>query len=264
MTPNLDEMLDLSFSPSDAPMWPSDQSPIFDESCNPELGFWPSPESLTDDSQLFQPQDNSYGGCIAPQDLIIPSAEPVLEEKANSYAAPTTKTMNTRGTKREEFASRTRQSVCSMTPKSKRSPVSAPIKRKDSSPIDDLRLDHIPLHRSSHNEIEKRYRNRLNHHIAILRDCVPNLRQAAEMEDGDDAEMCDGGSRRTQQINKATVLREATEYIRELEQANQAMMMDKKLLKERIGTYEKLLMWRSAQKNQQYQPPLGLVPNCAC
>ncbi|RDL32397.1 Uncharacterized protein BP5553_08853 [Venustampulla echinocandica] len=72
---------------------------------------------------------------------------------------------------------------------------------------------------SSHNLIEKRYRNNLNSKINALRDSIPSLRFAGkEEEEGEDAMDSDAGERRkAQKCNKGIILDKAIQYIAELE-----------------------------------------------
>lgn len=62
-------------------------------------------------------------------------------------------------------------------------------------------------HQTTHNAIEKRYRNNLNNKIAALRDSVPSLRIATKenYSDRDSAESDLGGRNEPQKLNKVSV-----------------------------------------------------------
>lgn len=84
--------------------------------------------------------------------------------------------------------------------------------------------------KSTHNLIEKRYRNNINDKINILRDCVPGLRDqssATESTSGDGAPQ--------PRLNKATVLTKAAEYIRQLQQRNSALAKELSALRAQNG-----------------------------
>lgn len=84
--------------------------------------------------------------------------------------------------------------------------------------------------KSTHNLIEKRYRNNINDKINVLRDCVPFLRDlsnATESTNGDGAPQ--------PRLNKATVLTKAAEYIRQLQQRNNALTKELNALRAQQG-----------------------------
>ena len=65
----------------------------------------------------------------------------------------------------------------------------------------------------SHNIVERRYRTNINQKIAALRDSIPRLRDAKELEH----QPLPVGDSPVQKLNKATVLSTAVDYIHELE-----------------------------------------------
>ncbi|ODQ80108.1 hypothetical protein BABINDRAFT_21863, partial [Babjeviella inositovora NRRL Y-12698] len=96
--------------------------------------------------------------------------------------------------------------------------------------------------KSSHNVIEKRYRNNINDKINYLRDSVPTLRylvikQEAEEEyqqqhrnasidttnAGMEPDINLEGLKPAKKLNKATILTKSIEYIKHLEEKNQRL-----------------------------------------
>lgn len=117
--------------------------------------------------------------------------------------------------------------------------------------------------KSSHNMIEKRYRNNLNDKIAELRDSVPSLRVMSkgmnlggdhDGGDDEDAEEEDlQGLTPAHKLNKATILSKATEYISHLEKRNAFLTKENAGLKARVDAFEILLMSSRQAQQQQVQ-----------
>ncbi|KAG9517480.1 hypothetical protein KCV07_g6193, partial [Aureobasidium melanogenum] len=105
-----------------------------------------------------------------------------------------------------------------------------------------------PIKKTSHNVIEKRYRNNLNDKIAELRDSVPSLRAMSRPNGNDDSEDLEGLTP-AHKLNKATVLAKATEYIKHLEKRAKTQADELTQLKTRMANMEKA-MARSAPGNQ--------------
>lgn len=95
--------------------------------------------------------------------------------------------------------------------------------------------------KSAHNAIERRYRNNINDRIAELKNAVPALlyakvkdntnrpgqkRQQQEDEDEEDGEEYIDGVAVATKLNKATILRKATEYIEHLKQQSNTMKQE--------------------------------------
>lgn len=98
--------------------------------------------------------------------------------------------------------------------------------------------DHHPNKKStSHNVIEKRYRNNLNDKIVELRNSVPSLRAMGRANHGDGNEDL-GGLTPAHKLNKATVMAKATEYIKHLEKRNRTMADEMDALKEQLAKVE--------------------------
>jgi len=111
-----------------------------------------------------------------------------------------------------------------------------------------------PLKKTAHNMIEKRYRTKLNERIATLRDAVPSLRAKAmssKINDDDDDDDNEGGAT-TSRMNKATVLSEARDYIRDLEKRVKLLGDVNDELKQRLETYEKLASMGGQPQNIAY------------
>jgi hypothetical protein len=86
------------------------------------------------------------------------------------------------------------------------------------------------VRRKAHNEIEKRYRIRLNDKIAELRDSIPSLRgNPASLFSGNPGDIDVGigcGRGAAHKVNKANVLEKATEYIKNLELCNRRLQAE--------------------------------------
>ncbi|KAL4894418.1 hypothetical protein BDV59DRAFT_11245 [Aspergillus ambiguus] len=96
----------------------------------------------------------------------------------------------------------------------------------------------MPAKKRAHNVVEKRYRANLNEKIAELRDSVPSLRATKASNVGilDDE---DEGVTHTKQLNKASILSKATEYIRHLEIRNKRLEDENTGLKNRLRQVDK-------------------------
>ena len=117
--------------------------------------------------------------------------------------------------------------------------------------------DEPPVKKTSHNVIEKRYRNNLNDKIIELRQSVPALRaMGRDGEEGEDLE----GLAPAHKLNKATIMAKATEYIKHLEKRNQKMEDEMAALKTRVATVEAAFnKARSRQAQSNTEPPNGTV-----
>ncbi|KAI7267490.1 hypothetical protein KC335_g7687, partial [Hortaea werneckii] len=94
-----------------------------------------------------------------------------------------------------------------------------------------------PPTKTSHNVIEKRYRNNLNDKIVELRNSVPSLRAMGRTNGGEDNEDLEGLTP-AHKLNKATVMAKATEYIKHLEKRNKTMADEMAGLQARLAAVE--------------------------
>ncbi len=105
--------------------------------------------------------------------------------------------------------------------------------------------------RTTHNDVERKYRTNLKDRIAELRAAVPALQAQQDVES-------DGtSSHAAPKVSKGTVLSKATEYIQQLEQANRAMANEHQQLMERLHTLEAMLQ-NSGVRTPQYTPNHGM------
>ncbi|GAB7365751.1 hypothetical protein MBLNU230_g7086t1 [Neophaeotheca triangularis] len=96
--------------------------------------------------------------------------------------------------------------------------------------------DEPPVKKTSHNVIEKRYRNNLNDKIVELRNSVPSLRAMGRSNGGGDEDL--EGLTPAHKLNKATVMGKATEYIKHLEKRNKSMQEEMDAMKARLNAVE--------------------------
>ncbi|KAG0645140.1 Processed sterol regulatory element-binding 1 [Hyphodiscus hymeniophilus] len=102
---------------------------------------------------------------------------------------------------------------------------------------------HLPVKKTAHNMIEKRYRTNLNDKIAALRDSVPSLRIITRRNArGEEVEEDLDGLTPAHKLNKATILSKATEYIAHIERRNKILTKETAALKSRIEAFEILMM----------------------
>lgn len=119
--------------------------------------------------------------------------------------------------------------------------------------------DEPPVKKTSHNVIEKRYRNNLNDKIVELRNSVPSLRAMGRTNGGDDSEDLEGLTP-AHKLNKATVMAKATEYIKHLEKRNKIMAQEMSTLKDRLAAVEAAIgKSRDQQSNSSNSPPSGTI-----
>ena len=119
--------------------------------------------------------------------------------------------------------------------------------------------DGPPVKKTSHNVIEKRYRNNLNDKIVELRNSVPALRAMSRTNHGQDDEDLEGLAP-AHKLNKATVMGKATEYIKHLEKRNKTMQDKMDALKARMAAVEATFgSNRNRTASASLSPPSGTV-----
>jgi hypothetical protein len=95
--------------------------------------------------------------------------------------------------------------------------------------------------RSSHNAIEKRYRNNLNSKIVALQKVIPSLQEAPSHEQvGDDAKYTK--DKPTHKYRKAAILAQAIEYIAYLEGSTERLSRETSILKAQVIAFKKQLV----------------------
>ncbi|KAK5170135.1 Clr6 histone deacetylase associated PHD protein-2 Cph2 [Saxophila tyrrhenica] len=115
--------------------------------------------------------------------------------------------------------------------------------------------DGNPIKKTSHNVIEKRYRNNLNDKIVELRNSVPSLRAVGKANRGENNEADLEGLTPAHKLNKATVMGKATEYIKHLEKRNKTIVDEMATLKARLAALEATM-----GKNRDRQASLSMSP----
>ncbi|KAF2173191.1 hypothetical protein M409DRAFT_17137 [Zasmidium cellare ATCC 36951] len=110
-----------------------------------------------------------------------------------------------------------------------------------------------PIKKTSHNVIEKRYRNNLNDKIVELRNSVPALRALGRANKGQDTEDLEGLTP-AHKLNKATVMAKATEYIKHLEKRNKTMADEMAELKAQLSKVEAAI-GKSKDRQTSSSPP---------
>ncbi|KAK0908743.1 Clr6 histone deacetylase associated PHD protein-2 Cph2 [Friedmanniomyces endolithicus] len=115
--------------------------------------------------------------------------------------------------------------------------------------------DEPPVKKTSHNVIEKRYRNNLNDKIVELRNAVPALRAMGRADNGGDEEDLEGLTP-AHKLNKATVMGKATEYIKHLEKRNKTIADEMEALQARLDAVEAAIgTSRDRQVSMSKSPP---------
>ncbi|KAK0364933.1 Clr6 histone deacetylase associated PHD protein-2 Cph2 [Friedmanniomyces endolithicus] len=115
--------------------------------------------------------------------------------------------------------------------------------------------DEPPVKKTSHNVIEKRYRNNLNDKIVELRNAVPALRAMGRADNGGDEEDLEGLTP-AHKLNKATVMGKATEYIKHLEKRNKTIADEMEALQARLDAVEAAIgTSRDRQTSMSKSPP---------
>jgi small-conductance mechanosensitive channel len=119
-------------------------------------------------------------------------------------------------------------------------------KKQQRQQFEKPKTSNVSKSKSTHNMVEKRYRNNLNSKITTLSQCIPNLYDSKESKAN----------------NKATILRKSIEYIAELEQDNKKLTVESTALRAKIIAFERVLFSQTMARmiNQRnYQAPSAFV-----
>jgi hypothetical protein len=176
--------------------------------------------------------------------LIIPHFEftsPVYSSLRSQHSEKKRMSAKQSPTEVDSFTSPDR--YASESPSSDDSPAqSTNLKKRKASINDDDSNETLQGNKkSSHNMIEKRYRNNLNDKIAALRDSVPALRVISRTNNADSGDEDLEGLTPAHKLNKATVLSKATEYIKHLQKQKNRMEVEIAELKNRVASYERMI-----------------------
>ena len=137
--------------------------------------------------------------------------------------------------------------LSSLSPQATAPPKKKPGRKRKSVASGDSSVDgEPPVKKTSHNVIEKRYRNNLNDKILELRDSVPSLRVTSKPNGEEDGSEDLEGLTPAHKLNKSTIMAKATEYIRHLEKRNKSMSDDLDALKRRLRALEQAQSRNSA------------------
>lgn len=228
---------------------------------NATLDFGPGNE-LSPGFALFGTGDLHAGfdfDQIAPSDNLAPSI-PKIDTNTASWALPPTglehpnlqpettlsaTTPSLRQSPQSSSGTQNRRSLSSNPPdppkkrggRKRKAETQAEISPEGVENGDSQDGDEPPIKKTSHNVIEKRYRNNLNDKIVELRNAVPSLRAMGRANNGKETEDLEGLTP-AHKLNKATVMAKATEYIRHLEKRNQKMQDEMAALKAQLERIE--------------------------
>lgn len=126
-----------------------------------------------------------------------------------------------------------------------------------------------PKNNTAHNIIERRYRNNINDRISELKDVVPALRhakvgkkrKASSSSDPDEQEEYIDGVAVATKLNKATILKKATDYIHHLKYTNDQLQQENVLLQQCLqrlpggsSAFTQFQAYKLQQQQQQQQP----------
>ncbi|CAK7568033.1 MAG: Clr6 histone deacetylase associated PHD protein-2 Cph2 [Sporothrix epigloea] len=215
----------------------------------------------------FAAQPNSVQAHLSPE--VLESLTPAQQETLKNIAMPAH--LQYHSPKSEPSPQSSAGGGPSASPDAADAARSNTRKRKSSADEDDDDDDDdddgmLPIKKTAHNMIEKRYRTNLNDKIAALRDSVPSLRIMSKSARGEDTtedreEL--HGLTPAHKLNKATVLSKATEYIRHLEKRNTRLLDENSQMQQRISAFEKLFMHGALSHANSMSPmaqqsPMGM------
>jgi hypothetical protein len=210
------------------------------ESLVDHLSTGVSKEPALENSSSLWPAAGENNDAPQPTELLAP-----IILASNDYPASTSSTSQNRSSPASTSHARTSISSISPAPDISEQPAKKKggRKRKVSNSDEEQQSPEDggpPIKKTSHNVIEKRYRNNLNDKIAELRDSVPSLRAMSRPSGNDDSEDLEGLTP-AHKLNKATVLAKATEYIKHLEKRNKTQADELTDLQTRMANMEKAM-----------------------
>lgn len=204
---------------------------------------WSLPSNAAVDGQQY-----GMPALTAEQAYALSSVAPSTGTAPSSYQSPDSQT-----NKRTSSSSNTSPAAAAPPPK-KRGGRKRKVEVEQPSPENNGSQDgdEPPVKKTSHNVIEKRYRNNLNDKIVELRNSVPSLRAMGRPNGGDDEDL--EGLTPAHKLNKATVMGKATEYIRHLEKRNKTMQEEIDAMRARLNAVEAAI-GRSGSESLGNSPP---------
>jgi len=117
------------------------------------------------------------------------------------------------------------------------------ISSSPTKPIDDHATTTHPTRqtKTSHCQVERKYRENLNTRFEILRRTIPSMQPQLTTK-----QLCDGGDVEDLDNNvikprKAEILSSATDYVKQLEELNSKMSSEIQFLRSRVKAIEKLI-----------------------
>ena len=115
--------------------------------------------------------------------------------------------------------------------------------------------------RTSHCQVERKYRENLNTKFEILRRTIPSMQPSVRSK-----QLCDGGDvedlDHVVKHRKADILSNATDYVKQLEERNSKMGSEIEFLRSRVKAIEKLINCEDCYllkgiQNMRVEPPGG-------
>jgi len=183
--------------------------------------------------------------------LLSPNVDQHDSRRASTSTAGTSNMTAQKLSPQSQSHSHVASSTSSMSPQPAAPPKKRPGRKRKAETEEPDANGEGPVKKTSHNVIEKRYRNNLNDKILELRDSVPSLRAMSRPNGSDESEDL-GGLTPAHKLNKSTVMAKATEYIKHLEKRNQTMGDEIADLKARLSALEKSQAKSSATQDRQF------------
>ncbi|GAB7343028.1 hypothetical protein MBLNU457_g1117t1 [Dothideomycetes sp. NU457] len=206
----------------------------------------------------FQSNNNLWPATeVAPDtNLLSPNVDHHESRRASTSTSATNNTAAQKLSPQSQSHSHVATTTSSMSPPAGAPPKKRPGRKRKAETEEPNANGDGPVKKTSHNVIEKRYRNNLNDKILELRDSVPSLRAMSRPNGSDESEDLEGLTP-AHKLNKSTVMAKATEYIKHLEKRNQTMGDEIADLKARLSALEKSQAKSSATQDRQFAATNG-------